>query len=213
MLIVASDMLIQLAIASWAFHMFRHYARDRHALNEQLGEFQADDTQCFCCAVDHRMPGNGNKMPCDRRAIDLAIRCLFLGGMTEFERQVREMQGDVKKGLGSKALSYVDLLHLALPVLWFRLSVIGFVGVHLLEASRVNVKWRIFLLLLDANTGHCGCYFVFPVNTNVSQFLRDIAIPFESLQYGRLHRWVSMEHNPVILDGISGLCTSCQFVY
>jgi len=116
------ELPIQIATCAWGLHMARQYARDRTALKAQLSGFRCEDTQCFCCAVDHLLPGTDIAISCDRQAIYLAINCWFKGGLSELEKNVHEMEPVVSAGLGVSVLSYQDLLHLLLPGLWLHLS-------------------------------------------------------------------------------------------
>jgi len=116
---------VQIATAWWALHMGRKYARDRSALQSQLAGFRCEDTQCFCCTVDHILPGTDTVISCDREAIYLAINCWFKGGLMELENKVHEMAPVVKAGLGVTLMSFSDLLHLLLPGLWLHISVKG----------------------------------------------------------------------------------------
>jgi len=113
---------VQLGTIWWTVHIGRIYSRDRSALHSQLGCFRCEDTQCFCCTVNHKLPGTDTPISCDRQAIYLALKCWFKGGLAELETKVHEMQPKVEAGLGSTLLSYGDLLYLLLPTTWWLLS-------------------------------------------------------------------------------------------
>jgi len=116
---------VQIATGWWALHMARQYARDRTAMRSQLAGFRCEDTNCFCCTVDHMLPGTGTVISCDRQAIYIAINHWFKGGLPELENKVHEMEPVVEAGLGYAVMGYTGLFHCLLPSFWQHVSVQG----------------------------------------------------------------------------------------
>jgi len=55
-------------------HHARAATRERIAIRKQLKEFACTNASCFCCSVNHKMPGSNEAIDCDRTAIYDAIQ-------------------------------------------------------------------------------------------------------------------------------------------
>merc|ERR1712232_1264001 len=50
-------------------HIMRRNVRYLQQLTEQINEFDFEKARCFCCSVNHVLPGTKDSMPCDRVVI------------------------------------------------------------------------------------------------------------------------------------------------
>jgi hypothetical protein len=52
-----------------ACHFLRRHVRDLRVLPKQIADFSITNAHCFCCSVNHSMPGTGEQLPCDREIV------------------------------------------------------------------------------------------------------------------------------------------------
>eukprot|EP00747_Dinoflagellata_sp_TGD_P202115 gnl/TRDRNA2_/TRDRNA2_75602_c0_seq2.p1 gnl/TRDRNA2_/TRDRNA2_75602_c0~~gnl/TRDRNA2_/TRDRNA2_75602_c0_seq2.p1 ORF type:complete len:690 (+),score=42.05 gnl/TRDRNA2_/TRDRNA2_75602_c0_seq2:3-2072(+) len=111
-----------------AMHALRGHVRNCNMLRGQMETFSFAKAQCFCCDVKHRHPDTGLTIPCDRQLVRSAILAWF-GGEDEFNLFVRtELVQVVRMQRNQDYYSYCNAVMSSLPVLWYKLDMVGYYG-------------------------------------------------------------------------------------
>eukprot|EP00440_Ansanella_granifera_P071634 gb/GFBE01077740.1/.p1 GENE.gb/GFBE01077740.1/~~gb/GFBE01077740.1/.p1 ORF type:complete len:599 (+),score=116.66 gb/GFBE01077740.1/:1-1797(+) len=118
----ALDHVILGVVGVWFMHLSRSYARDYLQMKQQIESFVPQEADCYCCKVNHRMPGTGAVIPCDRQCIYESIDMWFEGGLEEFQEAVRtKMHSQMQRRIGSM-YRYRDALKIGLSTILIYLS-------------------------------------------------------------------------------------------
>lgn len=118
---ILSALIFALGVA--VARIAREEARNRHCMQQQIQNFSVRNARCYCCDVGHKHPDTGAAMTCDREAVYSAIQTWFEGRLDGFQTFVRnELYSTMEREMGPSLLSYLDALHITLPVLWFYIA-------------------------------------------------------------------------------------------
>lgn len=135
--------VIQSFITVLGAHFLRSFHRDMTILRQHLAEFQAANSQCYCCSVNHRLPETGDKIACDREVIQACIMTWF-GSLSDFDNFVQaELAGYFWRSLGHFGLPYRWVVGSQLPVFWAYMDIIA-------AAIPYADKWSVLALMVEA---------------------------------------------------------------
>jgi len=98
------------------------HKEDCAVMRGQLESFTCQQAQCTCCSNQHRLPGSGEEIPCDRTVIYRAIQEWF-GSHDSFEHAVHELYPIIRQRMGPLFLNSNDMFQLSLPVVWMNLGI------------------------------------------------------------------------------------------
>eukprot|EP00931_Biecheleriopsis_adriatica_P002846 TRINITY_DN1039_c0_g1_i1.p1 TRINITY_DN1039_c0_g1~~TRINITY_DN1039_c0_g1_i1.p1 ORF type:complete len:757 (-),score=129.93 TRINITY_DN1039_c0_g1_i1:36-2306(-) len=110
--------LTEFLVCCLGVHFLRSFHRDMAILRENLSKFKVLNSECYCCAVSHKLPETGEKIACDREVIQACIVAWF-GSLADFDDFVQaELASYFFRSLGHFCLPYRWVVGSQLPVLW-----------------------------------------------------------------------------------------------
>ena len=106
------------AIFFYIVHLVREFCRDVNVMSGQLANFRFAEANSDCCSRDHKEPGSGKPMICDRAVMQRCIGKWF-GSIGAFEQRVHgEVRDLLFDQLSHHVFSYGRLVE-ASPVLFW----------------------------------------------------------------------------------------------
>eukprot|EP00928_Gymnodinium_smaydae_P035219 TRINITY_DN24820_c1_g2_i1.p1 TRINITY_DN24820_c1_g2~~TRINITY_DN24820_c1_g2_i1.p1 ORF type:complete len:526 (-),score=49.81 TRINITY_DN24820_c1_g2_i1:308-1885(-) len=115
--------------APFGGHTFRHLEHSIRQLPQQLSDFSVTKAACFCCTQEHKMPGGGPPLKCDRELIYKTLQQWFpveddgantwQRKLAVFDEEIRSLFGAfIVQHAGMQAIHYRHALLVAQPFAW-----------------------------------------------------------------------------------------------
>jgi len=172
------DLLYYITMASAAvgacmlpLHIMRRNVRDLQQMPQQIKSFHFDKAECFCCSVNHIIPGTDTVIPCDREVIQTKLTQWFKKGKADpialFNNYVRKQLGaHILKRVGGSKVRYTSAVTCCISGILFFSD-----RAPLLWKLEGWASWRLFMFYCT------NCFAVFP---SILRFSLETALVFNS---------------------------------
>mmetsp|Transcript_64599 Transcript_64599/g.114911 ORF Transcript_64599/g.114911 Transcript_64599/m.114911 type:complete len:591 (+) Transcript_64599:87-1859(+) len=166
------------------FHLMRRFSRDLRRIPEQVKSFDFEDASCFCCSVNHTLPGTDEQVTCDRTLVAHQVGEWFKGDesgrsasdcFNDFVRTTlgRHIQKQMVGGKGKYSLSCMACL----PGVLFLTD-----RFHLIySVDRLDHQLRLIVHYLAV------AFFVFPGMVRLSLHIADRVDTYFTRRESRVH--------------------------
>eukprot|EP00930_Biecheleria_cincta_P028621 TRINITY_DN19978_c0_g2_i1.p1 TRINITY_DN19978_c0_g2~~TRINITY_DN19978_c0_g2_i1.p1 ORF type:complete len:621 (-),score=115.32 TRINITY_DN19978_c0_g2_i1:135-1997(-) len=163
------------AILAFIFpiHIMRHNVRDLSKMPKQIKEFSFHKAECFCCQVNHIIPGTDINIDCDREVIKTKLNAWFSKGNSKrspidlFDSYVKKQLGKhILKRVGGAKVRYLSAVTCCISGMLFFSD-----RLHMLWTLSGWAAWRLFMYY---------CTLSFAVFPSILRFVLETALLFNS---------------------------------